>query len=791
MALWNPWMWQNYPDSHSRSDSRSAVAYYYFDFNDKEKQNVENLFRSLIVQLSSQSSQISKALTKLYSKFYEGRSRPSCYDLSHTLSELLYEHDQVYILLDALDECNESSELLKWLKEVFQNCLSQLHLIVASRKDRDIDITLSRDMGVDSINIVNGDVASDITALIEHRFRWVSCQLDALSTCKSPRDVKSALESLPRTLDETYARALEKIEGANGNAALRDTTLRILQWLVYSEVPLRINEVAEICITKPDQDAIVDVEDRLFDLEDITTYCGSLVTTQEPSRRYLNSDNLIKSSPCKELRLAHFSVQEYLISNRIVARCPQYSISEPAAHLSIAGTCLNYLWHFKNMSYLPANILDEFPLAGYAAQYWFQHIRNIDPEVDHQDIDQRVVCFLEHQEVYNIWIQLHNPEDPWTTPNLGKQIGYKVEPVYYTSLLGLLVPTRILLIKGTNVNASVSTGRYGSALAAAAYKGDLDVVQTLLEAGADVNASLSTSDYGSALAVVACGGNLDIVQTLLEAGADVNASLSTGNYGSALEAAAYRGKLDVVQTLLEAGADVNASLSTGDYGSALAAAAYRGKLDVVQTLLEAGADVNASLSTGYYGSALTAAAVAYEGNLDVVQTLLEAGADVNASLSTGNYGSALAAAAYRGKLDVVQTLLEAGADVNASLSTGNYGSALAAAAVAYEGNLDVVQTLLEAGADVNASLSTGDYGSALAAAAYEGDLDVVQTLLEAGADVNASLSTGKYGSSALEVAESMGDQEVVQALLKARADVNASARSQEQSVSIPLLYNEM
>ncbi|RDW82749.1 hypothetical protein BP6252_03861 [Coleophoma cylindrospora] len=848
--------------SHCQSNSRSAVAYYYFDFNDKEKQNVENLFRSIIVQISLQSFKIPKPLTDLYSKFYEGRNQPSCYDLSHTLSGLFKEHGQVYILLDALDECKESSELLNWIKEIFKHYLSQLHLIVASRKERDIEMTLSKYMGVDSIDIINGDVASDITAFIEHRlaeddalkclpdnikaniirvltgdakgmqvasshygtsliesrFRWVSCQLDVLSTCKSAREVKSALESLPKTLDETYARALEKIEAANGNANLRDTTIRILQWLVYSEVPLRINEIAEIRITKPGQDAIVDVEDRPFDLDDITVHCGSLVTTQKASRRELKSDRPMTNESCKELRLAHFSVQEYLISNRIVARCPHYSISEPAAQLSIAGTCLNYLWHFKNLPYLPANTLDEFPLAGYAAQYWFEHIRKIDPKVDRQDIDQRVVCFLEHQKVYNNWIQLHNPDEPSTTPNLGYKIDHKAEPLYCTSLLGLIVPIRILLIKGADVNASLSTGPYGSALAAAAAYGDrvdvvqvlleagadvnaslstghygsalaaaaadgggLDVVQVLLEAGADVNASLSTSDYGSALVAAASRGGLDVVQVILEAGADVNASPSRGPYGSALAAAASRDRLDVVQVLLDAGADVNACLSTGDYGSALAAAvaaaAFGGGLDVVQVLLEAGADVNASLSTGDYGSALAAAA-AYGGGLDVVQVLLEAGADVNASLSTGDYGSALAAATYEGGINIVQVLLEAGADVNASLSTGDYGSALAAAAAAYEGGINIVQVLLEAGADVNASLSTGDYGSALAAAAYEGELDIIQVLLEAGADVNAHLSTSKYGSSALKVAESRGKQEVVQLLVKAGADINAAARNQ-------------
>ena len=50
--------------------------------------------------------------------------------------------------------------------------------------------------------------------------------------------------------------------------------------LVFSAVPLRINEIAEILIAKPDQDSTVDVEERLINAEDIIKYCGTLVTTQ-------------------------------------------------------------------------------------------------------------------------------------------------------------------------------------------------------------------------------------------------------------------------------------------------------------------------------------------------------------------------------------------------------------------------------------------------------------------------------------------------------------------------------
>ena len=92
-------------------------------------------------------------------------------------------------------------------------------------------------------------------------------------------------------------------------------------------------------------------------------------------------------------------------------------------------------------------------------------------------------------------------------------------------------------------------------MAAAAGVGNQDIVRLLLESGAAVNAQLSGGEYGSALAAAAAAaGEQDTVRLLLESGADVNAQLSGGRYGSALAAATARDNQDIVQILLEYGA---------------------------------------------------------------------------------------------------------------------------------------------------------------------------------------------------------------------------------------------
>jgi hypothetical protein len=147
--------------------------------------------------------------------------------------------------------------------------------------------------------------------------------MDVLRTCISPAAINQALQSLPETLDETYERVLLGIPTNRSKDALR-----ILQWLVFSARPLRINEVAELLVADPEGSPEFDLKRRPFDPQDIASYCGSLVITQTST---------------KEIRLAHYSVQEFLVSDRLTSRCEVYKTIEQPASILIAKTCLIYI----------------------------------------------------------------------------------------------------------------------------------------------------------------------------------------------------------------------------------------------------------------------------------------------------------------------------------------------------------------------------------------------------------------------------------------------------------------
>ncbi|RAH82034.1 ankyrin [Aspergillus japonicus CBS 114.51] len=352
--------------------------------------------------------------------------------------------------------------------------------------------------------------------------------------------------------------------------------------------------------------------------------------------------------------------------------------------------------------------------------------------------------------------------------------------------------TQLLIQKGASVDRCLHTGRFGSALAAAAGCGNLPIAQLLVRAGASPfhpreytrNALTAAADnnrfevaqlliersscidlplhigvYGSALAAAVGIGSFKLTQSLIEKGAEPNLSIQHGCFGSALTAAAYYNNLELAEFLIDKGASVDLSLQIGDYRSALTAAIGRGNLKMAEFLIGRGAYIDLRLQTGRFGSALATAVGC--GNFPMAELLIDKGASVDLSLEAGDYGSALAAAAGCGSLKLTRLLIEKGANVNLSLQTGQFGSALAAAASC--NNFPIAKLLMENGAFVNQPLETGCFGSALAVAAGYNKLKMVKLLIERGACVNLSLQNGDYGS-ALAAAEGCGNLEVAQLL---------------------------
>jgi len=127
------------------------MAYFYFDFRDIDKQKLQNLLPSLLIQLSAQSNSCCDILSQLYSAHDRGVQKPSDLAMTKCLKEMLSlkAQGQTYIILDALDECPNISgipspreEVLDFVNELVDLHLPNLHLCVTSRPEFDIHAVL-------------------------------------------------------------------------------------------------------------------------------------------------------------------------------------------------------------------------------------------------------------------------------------------------------------------------------------------------------------------------------------------------------------------------------------------------------------------------------------------------------------------------------------------------------------------------------------------------------------------------------------------------------------------------
>ena len=145
--------------------------------------------------------------------------------------------------------------------------------------------------------------------------------------------VRKALKYLPPTLDDTYIRILCSIPDE-----YHSYDFKVLQWLAFPIRPLSIEDVVDNLAVDEETDTGFNPENRLQDPRDILTICSSLVTIVASTRKL--KENV-------ELRLAHYSINEYLISDRILhGAALQYSIAVELDK-SMAQTCLHYFLYFS------------------------------------------------------------------------------------------------------------------------------------------------------------------------------------------------------------------------------------------------------------------------------------------------------------------------------------------------------------------------------------------------------------------------------------------------------------
>lgn len=100
------------------NDPTIGIAYIYCNFRRQDEQKLDNLLASVLKQLAESQPSLSSTMKDLYNRHETKRTRPSLKEISDTLQVVAKSFARVFVIVDALDECQVSSRS-DFLTEIF------------------------------------------------------------------------------------------------------------------------------------------------------------------------------------------------------------------------------------------------------------------------------------------------------------------------------------------------------------------------------------------------------------------------------------------------------------------------------------------------------------------------------------------------------------------------------------------------------------------------------------------------------------------------------------------------
>ena len=576
----------------------------------------------------------------------------------------------------------------------------------------------------------------------------------------------------------------------------------MLQCLLVAVRPLTVEELAELLAFEFDaeQEGIPKYRAawRLDDqTQAVLSTCSSLVAIVD------DNTYLYISQRCRRqvVQFSHFSVKEFLLSNRLTSSISRYRIHPAPAHTILTQACIGFLLHLDED--IDEESVKRFPLADYAARNWVEHAK-------YKDVASRVkdgmeTLFDPDKPYFATWIGIHDIDKvdrmfnlptssssgsivippmptywpPSLTPfrtlpppslppvfrpslpldfqpmspppdsesDLESEISPNPgpspspNPLYYSVLCGFYDLAKHLVVKFPQyVNATY--GRYGFPLFAALCKDHLEVGRLLLEHGAKVDAH-ETTGCTVLLKVISQphrnrSGLADIITLLLKHGADVN--FQDRHFTSALHLAEYHGELEVARILLKYKADFNSRDINGN--------------TPLHTL--------SGRRPGMYNE---------DDILDHAKLLLKYGADVNSQ--DNRKQTPLHVAMRNDWFTLARILIDHGANAQAEDDYGTTPFHILSASRIHDNNaLDLVWLLLGKGVEVNRLVE--DKQTPLHLAMRSNWFKLAMILLDHGADANAEDIHGWTPLLLLSASQIRDDKalDLVRPLLEHGAELN-------------------
>ncbi|KAJ5955493.1 hypothetical protein N7501_009772 [Penicillium viridicatum] len=389
----------NYLEALVKASDSGILAFHFFQYHLVRANNAEGMLRSLIYLLVSQQNWLLTYLREKHSaagiqSLEEGNA---FYALSSVFQDMLHDPrlTQVYLVVDALDECQEGLPLLlDLIDRTKHDPASRVKWIVSSRRISPIESKMLSIEGC--VNVTLGqspEYRADLERYIDYRVSQLARKTDlrdglqddvrklfskhtesflfAALTFNHIRRVKrrelqhfldimdmdGGQNSVPGQLLMLYDQIFTDIEKPKGSEIARHS-VSVISVVVLAHRPLHFLELS----------ALTDVEDQESEgptLRHVLDACGSVLQLR---------DNFV--------RLLHVSARDYVLK--------RYPVDEPLVHFNLFSRSLRalsgvlrrdmYNIHHVGTSSVGAKlqIPNPNPLAsiGYCSVFWANHICN-------------------------------------------------------------------------------------------------------------------------------------------------------------------------------------------------------------------------------------------------------------------------------------------------------------------------------------------------------------------------------------------------------------------------------
>ena len=306
---------------------------------------------------------------------------------------------------------------------------------------------------------------------------------------------------MPDSLFETYFRIFQRIDK---NAA--GDVKRILTWLCFAKQPITLDAMNTILAVRTESIPKYDKNRCYVDKCDILGVCPGLVSVdttgqQSDNERENNNESAhqddqdqepsrVNISTASILRIAHFSVFEYLVTDQSQDfMANEFHLSWSTAHADISKCCLVLMNEWSQHDKNKGDIEATFPMRFYCARQWYQHLKE---SGEREDARTMAVQFLSSTSTYAYWTRIKETVDEddvakdivRRTPTLGSA-------AFYVAGFGLAETLRDLISQGYAdvdefVQGSVRRQQHDFTLLQTASRyGNFDCVKTLLDLGAN------------------------------------------------------------------------------------------------------------------------------------------------------------------------------------------------------------------------------------------------------------------------------------------------------------------